>query len=174
MPKRDPKPGDYYLKPYAGKRINLLVQAVEFHPSTGHWYVRNAKDGEHGPVSLLLLSSCHRCSPSQAARILAAAGVPASDLTHNPALREELAKQAHAAAGDGARWADLEPSQRDRWRIRATAGVNGTPASQPSQDEIDAAILNCFALHGLVKNPDALLKAGRALLGTAGVKGLDA
>ena len=51
------------------------------------------------------------------------AGVKASDLTHNPALREELAKQAHAAAGDGTQWADLEPSQRDRWRIQATAGV---------------------------------------------------
>lgn len=50
----------------------------------------------------------------------------------------------------------------------STAGVSVGAA--PSDEQIDAAILNCFALHGLIKNPEALVKAGRALLGTPGVK----
>lgn len=62
-------------------------------------------------------------------------------------------------------------------QVLAAHGLGEVPArgvplpapAEPSQEQIDAAILNCFALHGLIKNQDALLKAGRALLAARGV-----
>lgn len=68
MAKREPKAGDYFLLPFAGKPAQLLVQAIA--PShAGHWRVRYpARPGVS--ESDVLLSSCHRCPPSRAARIL--------------------------------------------------------------------------------------------------------
>lgn len=58
-------PGDYFLLPFSGKRCDLLVRAERPHQS-GHWHVRYI-DGRDG---LVLLSSCRRCSPSAAKKIL--------------------------------------------------------------------------------------------------------
>lgn len=74
MPKREPQPDDYYLLPFAGKQRDLLVQVVG--PAVlGHHTVRYAGREGMGETRVLL-SSCHRCAPSRAARIL---GVKASD-----------------------------------------------------------------------------------------------
>lgn len=68
MAKREPKAGDHFLLPFAGKPKDLLVQALA--PShAGHWRVRYPGRTNAGE-SDVLLSSCHRCSPSRAARIL--------------------------------------------------------------------------------------------------------
>lgn len=68
MAQRAPKAGDHFLLPFAGKPKDLLVQAIA--PShAGHWRVRYPGRPGVGE-SDVLLSSCHRCSPSRAARIL--------------------------------------------------------------------------------------------------------
>jgi hypothetical protein len=72
MPKREPKAGDYYLLPFAGRKRDLLVRVVA--PGGGGGHHRVGYAGRTGmSESLVLLSSCHRCSPSRAARILGVA-----------------------------------------------------------------------------------------------------
>jgi hypothetical protein len=67
--KRKIKAGDYFLMPFAGKRIDLLVTAVRELPGfgPGQWEVRHENSGR---LSTIFLPSCHRCLPSVAARIL--------------------------------------------------------------------------------------------------------
>lgn len=60
------KRGDYFLLPFAGKRRDLLVRAERPHRLTGHWTVSTAR----GRTTLVLLSSCRRCPPSEVRRIM--------------------------------------------------------------------------------------------------------
>lgn len=77
MPKREVKAGDYFLTPFAGTAQDRLVRAVEPGPA-GHWYVTWPCRPNMGQ-SYMLLSSCHRCSPSRAARILGVDVPPAAE-----------------------------------------------------------------------------------------------
>ncbi|GIK74518.1 MAG: hypothetical protein BroJett021_35060 [Chloroflexota bacterium] len=60
------KQGDYFLLPFAGSRKSRLVKAIEEHKHSGHWHVEDA----YGRKTFVLLSSCKRCSPSGAMKIL--------------------------------------------------------------------------------------------------------
>lgn len=62
------KQGDYFLLPFAGSRRSRLVKAIEEHKCSGHWYVEHTG----GHKNMVLLSSCKRCPPSLARRILTA------------------------------------------------------------------------------------------------------
>ncbi len=62
------KQGDYFLLPFAGNRIDLLVQAVAPGIDGQHWEAAYAKDGHS--AGQVLLTSCRRCPPSLVARIL--------------------------------------------------------------------------------------------------------
>ena len=61
-----PQPGDYFLLPFAGQKIDLLVKAVAPHALSAHWHAEFAD----GRTNLVLLSSCYPCSPSEAHKIL--------------------------------------------------------------------------------------------------------
>lgn len=63
-----PHTGDYYLMPYAGEKINLLVRAVRPHGVTTHWYVESF-DGRKSE-RLALLESCEYCPPAVAAELI--------------------------------------------------------------------------------------------------------
>ena len=65
------KRGDYFLLPFRGERIDLLVRAVrEIFPGTGQWETKSIRTGTS---SVTFLSSCHRCPDSLAKRIINAA-----------------------------------------------------------------------------------------------------
>lgn len=72
-PKREVKAGDYFIAPLRGTLRELLMQAVRPGPA-GHWYVTYPAFPDRAE-SYVLLSSCHRCTPSRARDIL---GVPAN------------------------------------------------------------------------------------------------
>jgi hypothetical protein len=63
------KKGQYFLLPFNDKRMNLLVRAVRHavHCPEAMWDVLHVKKGYE---STCLLSSCNRCSPSEAKRIM--------------------------------------------------------------------------------------------------------
>jgi hypothetical protein len=67
-PKRNPKAGEYFLAPLKGEPRDLLMQAVRPGPA-GHWYVSYPAHPNRAE-SYTLLSTCHRCTPSRAKRIL--------------------------------------------------------------------------------------------------------
>lgn len=66
--KKPIKRGDYFLMPYRGKRIDLLVRATR-RAYGEYWYARHFNGI---PPTMSLLSSCHRCPPSLAKRIIKA------------------------------------------------------------------------------------------------------
>lgn len=73
MSMRDIQHGDFFLLPYSGPRRKRLVKAVEPHPvGGGQWFASN----EAGNTSVVLLTSCARCSPSTVDRILGKKGTP--------------------------------------------------------------------------------------------------
>lgn len=65
---KDIQAGDYFLMPFKGKRRDLLVKAVQPHSAlgSGQWQACDVSGKTHS----LLLTSCRRCSPSLARRIL--------------------------------------------------------------------------------------------------------
>lgn len=66
MNKKPIQAGDYFLLPYAGKRRERIVKAIQPHPVGGdQWIVSN----ERGMSSTVLLSSCKRIAPSVVQRI---------------------------------------------------------------------------------------------------------
>lgn len=65
--KREIKKGDYFLLPFAGELPELLVRAVAFNATTGHWAVKYACGNKQASV---LLQSCHPCTPQRAQRII--------------------------------------------------------------------------------------------------------
>jgi hypothetical protein len=74
------QPGDFFLLPFKGTRRNLLVKAVRQVPGYQQWYVSN----ERGHETSVLLSSCRRCPPSVAQRILKTPNLSMSiNSTHN-------------------------------------------------------------------------------------------
>lgn len=66
---RPVKKGDMFLLPYKGVRIERLIRAIRKAPGLDprQWW---CEWGRGGGDSVVLLSSCERCSPSEARRIL--------------------------------------------------------------------------------------------------------
>ena len=65
--KREIQSGDYFLLPFKGKRIDLLVQA-DAEWNYGHWFVRRF-NGCHD-ASTYTLSSCRRIGHALALKIM--------------------------------------------------------------------------------------------------------
>jgi hypothetical protein len=64
---------------------------------------------------------------------------------------------------------DYDGFLKQRLAEQDARGVPPSPAPQPSDDEINEAILNTAMLCGLLKEPAVLVKFGRKLLGIDGV-----
>lgn len=74
--KRKIKRGDYFLMPFRGKRIELLVCAQE-ERQPGYWDVWDEGRGKIN--SMVFLGSCARISPSEARRILGKSNTERTD-----------------------------------------------------------------------------------------------
>lgn len=61
--------GDFFLAPFAGKRRDLLMRLIRPLPGFGHNQWEYFNYGTR-TKQVALISSCHRCSPSLAKRIL--------------------------------------------------------------------------------------------------------